>query len=126
MRRSIPEVKTILVTNEDEALSYLNQCGVEGWEIPKLVLLDLYLPDSESGWRVLAGIRDLPAPMGKIPVVLFSHSSNRDDIAESYQRGCSSYVAKPTLSAEWQHYFQLFRSYWWETVSLPKNGFTVF
>lgn len=126
LQRSIPEVKAIFVTNEEEALSYLNRCLTEEWEIPKLVLLDLYLPDRQSGWRVLAGIRDLPTALAKIPVVLFSHSSHHDDILESYRRGCSSYIAKPSLPTDWQDYFQVLRSYWWETVTLPRNGFAVF
>ena len=126
LQRSIPEVKTTLAANEEEALSYLNRCRTEERETPKLVLLDLYLPDRQSGWRVLEYIRGLPTAMGKIPVVLFSHSNDRDDISESYQRGCSSYIAKPSLSTEWQAYFQVMRTYWWETVTLPKNEFTLF
>ena len=125
LRRSVPEVKTILVATEEEALSYLNRCRTEESGIPKLVLLDLYLPDRQNGWRVLDSVRSLPAAMGKIPVVLFSHSNDRDDISESYRRGCSSYIAKPSLSTEWQDYFQVMRSYWWETVTLPKNGFAL-
>ena len=126
LRRSMPEVKTTLVASEEEALAYLDQCRNDDWEVPKLVLLDLYVPDRQSGWRLLEHIRSLPIAEGKIPVVLFSHSNHRDDIDEAYQRGCSSYLVKPTLASEWQHYFDLLRSYWWETVTLPKNGLSIF
>lgn len=126
MRRSMPEVKTVLVTNEEETLAYLNQCLINDWDVPKLVLLDLYLPDRQGGWRLLEHIRALPAALGKVPVVLFSHSTHLDDITEAYQRGCSSYLVKPTLAADWQDYFTMLRSYWWETVTLPSNRLSVF
>ncbi len=126
LRQSMPEVKAILVATEAEALAYLTGCGTNDWEIPKMILLDLYLPDRQTGWRVLASIRALPAIVGRIPVVLFSHSNHHDDITEAYQRGCASYLVKPTLTSDWQRYFDLLRSYWWETVTLPVNRFSVF
>jgi CheY-like chemotaxis protein len=126
LQQTIPEVKTVLVANEAEAMSYLDQCRTDDWDMPKLVLLDLYMPDRQVGWRLLEHIRSLPTTMGKIPVVVFSNSSHRDDITESYQRGCSSYLVKPTLVSEWQHYFDQLRSYWWETVTLPKNRLSIF
>lgn len=126
MRRSMPEVNTVLVTNEDEAVTYLDHCKVNDWDVPKLILLDLYLPDRQGGWRLLDYIRSLPAALGKMPVVLFSYSNDLGDIAEAYQRGCSSYLVKPTLAAEWQPYFNLLRNYWWETVTLPTSRLSIF
>ncbi len=124
--RCLPEVKTILVTTEDEALAYLNRCSVEEWELPKLILLDLYLPDRQNGWRLLERIKAMPAAMGKMPVVLLSQSADKGDISEAYQRGCSSYIVKPVLSTDWLQQFQLLRTYWWETVTLPKIGYSFF
>jgi CheY-like chemotaxis protein len=125
LRRILPEVAITLVTNEPDALAYLNRCSVEEWDLPKLILLDLYLPDPQNGWRLLERIKGLPAAMGKIPVVLLSRSNHHADITEAYQRGCSSYLIKPLLLTEWQHYFQCLRAYWWETVTLPKVGISI-
>ncbi len=122
--RCLPEVKTILVTTEDEALAYLDRCSIEEWELPKLILLDLYLPDRQNGWRLLERIKALPAAMGKMPVVLLSQSDDKGDISESYRRGCSSYIVKPILSTDWLQQFQSLRTYWWETVTLPKIGYS--
>lgn len=126
IQHNIPEVKTVLLSNEAETLAYLNECTALEWELPRLILLDLYLPDRQSGWRVLDMIRSLPAALGKIPVIMLSGSESQGDIAEAYRRGCSSYLVKPTESSDWQHYFQCLRTYWWQTVTLPKNGFSVF
>lgn len=122
----LPEVKIALVSSEAEALSFLDQCRTEEWNYPKLILLDLYLPERQDGWRMLEQIKAMPAAMGKIPVVLLSQSSSQHDIAEAYQRGCSSYVVKPRLQADWLRYFQSLRTYWWETVTLPKIEISLF
>ncbi|QMW01573.1 response regulator [Spirosoma foliorum] len=124
--RCLPEVKPILVTTEADALTYLERCNTEEWELPKLILLDLYLPNKQNGWRLLDQIKSLPAAMGKIPVVLLSQSTSKSDIREAYQRGCSSYMVKPRLSTDWLVQFQSLRSYWWETVTLPKIDYSLF
>jgi len=122
----LPEIKPILVNTEEDALAYLNRCNAEAWDLPKLILLDLYLPNRQNGWRLLEQIKAMPAAMGKIPVVLLSQSTDKGDISEAYQRGCSSYIVKPRLSTDWLHQFQSLRTYWWETVTLPKIGYSLF
>ena len=126
IHQCLPEVKTALVSSEAEALFFLNQCRTEEWNYPKLILLDLYLPERQDGWRLLEQIKAMPAAMGKIPVVLLSQSSSQADVAEAYQRGCSSYLVKPRLAADWLNYFQILRTYWWETVTLPKIEISLF
>jgi len=122
MTHCLPEVKPILLNTEEEAVAYLDRCSIEEWTLPKLILLDLYLPDRQNGWRLLEQIKAMPAAMGKIPVVLLSQSTDKDDIREAYQRGCSSYLVKPCLLTDWRQQFQSLRIYWWETVTLPKVG----
>lgn len=122
----LPEVKTVLVPDEGEAVAYLNSCSLQEWELPKLILLDLYLPDRKNGWQVLNQVRTMPSEKGKIPVVVFSHSNDRDDVTEAYKRGCSSYLVKPARFADWQHCLENLRSYWWETVTLPRMSTSVF
>lgn len=126
IRRSLPEVNYVLTTTEDEAVMYLNQCSQAEWEMPKLILLDLYLPTREIGWRLLDYIKSMSSALSKIPVVLLSASSARADITEAYQRGCSSYLVKPSQFADWLNYFQTLRTYWWETATLPKAGISLF
>ncbi|QHV95342.1 response regulator [Spirosoma endbachense] len=126
MSQCLPEILPVLVHSEEDALAYLNQCSREEWTLPKLILLDLYLPTRQNGWHLLEQIKALPAAMGKIPVVLLSQSTDKRDIREAYQRGCSSYLVKPLLSADWLQQFQALRAYWWETVTLPKIGYSLF
>jgi len=126
MKQCLAEVDSTVVTNEQQALTYLNDCQFEEWNWPKLIILDLYLPDRQNGWQLLEKIKALPNGMSKIPVILLSHSSDRADITEAYQRGCSSYLTKPCRVEQWIEYFQMVRTYWWETVTLPKPTISVF
>lgn len=123
---SLPEIKVVMVENEEQAMAYFKQCKLEEWELPKLILLDLYLPDSDTGWRLLDFIKSDTSALNKIPVVLLTNSINKTDITEAYQRGCSSYLVKPIQYADWQSYFQTLRSYWWETATLPKAEVSIF
>lgn len=126
VRQCLPELKVILTSTEDEATAYLDQCRLEEWELPRLILMDLYMPDRQTGWRLLEYVKTTSIALSKIPVVLLSNSSDRSDIAEAYDRGCSSYLVKPTRLEEWLAYFQTLREYWWETVTLPKNEISLF
>ena len=125
IQSALPEVKAVILSTEEDALDYLNQCGVNENELPKLILLDLYLPDRQSGWRLLERIKTMRVAKGQIPVVILSSSGDQADVTEAYQRGCSSYVVKPSLATEWQTYFECLRMYWWETVTLPKVGLSM-
>lgn len=122
----LPEVKPVIVPTEAEALTYLAQCERDECIMPKLILLDLYLPDSQTGWRLLDELKTLPSAISKVPVVLLSSSVSRSDIREAYSRGCSSYLVKPGRFENWLAYFQTLRSYWWETVTLPKADVALF
>jgi len=58
-----------------------------------LVLLDLNLP-GHSRLEVLTHIRT-KSKCGKVPVILFSASSQQSDVDSCYAAGCNAYVVKP-------------------------------
>jgi two-component system response regulator len=59
-----------------------------------LVILDLNLR-GQSGLEVLTHIRTR-SKYGKVPVILFSASSQQSDIDSCYEKGCNAYVVKPS------------------------------
>src|ERR1700730_2052701 len=61
--------------------------------LPHLIVLDWNMP-RKTGRAVLAEVKSDPA-LGQIPIVIFSTSKARADIASSYQLGANSYVSKP-------------------------------
>ncbi|RIV20747.1 response regulator [Fibrisoma montanum] len=125
MELCLSEVSATHITTEQASIDYMNSCLHQEWDLPTLILLDLYLPNPENGWRVLEHIKQMPAPVNQIPIVMLSSSNQRDDIAEAYHKGISSYLVKPTQLEEWISYFQKLRSYWWETATLPKMKFSL-
>lgn len=125
MQQCLPEVTPVRVDTADQALELLDSWATQEWEMPKLILQDLYLPNRTDGWYLLEQIKARPAPCNRIPVVMLSSSDYRTDIEEAYRRGSSSYLVKPTSFAEWLTYFQELRTYWWETVTLPPLQFSL-
>lgn len=119
--QTLPGVEAIRTAGADETLEYLNDCLEADAPLPGLILLDLYLPDREEGWRTLETIK-LHYILRRLPVVVLSSSDHPDDIEQSYYLRGSSYVVKPTSYPEWITYFEGFRRYWWEAVTLPQRA----
>ena len=113
------EVTAVRVATIQQAMTLLDEWCHQEWEIPKLILLDLYLPQKEDGLQLLSWIKAMPAAINLIPVVMFSSSADPADIDQAYTSGIAAYLVKPVEFAEWLTYFLALRAYWWETVTLP-------
>jgi CheY-like chemotaxis protein len=86
---------------------------------PSLILLDLNLPGTD-GREVLARLKK-DHNLKKIPVVIFSTSSNPRDVDACYRHGISGYLVKPMNSERLNQLVQTFLDYWFKTVELPSN-----
>ena len=125
MEQWLPEVTLIYTNQPEQAIHLLQEWNTQEWELPKLILQDLFLPTREDGWNALRQIKALPAACNRIPVVVLSPSSQRSDVEEAYQQGIASYVIKPADLKGWLRYFMALRTYWWETATLPPVQFSV-
>jgi two-component system, response regulator len=80
-----------------EALDYLFGTGAHAGRdldvMPQLVLLDLKLPKVD-GLQVLQRVR-ADERTRRLPVVIFTSSSEEEDLIKSYDLGANSYVRKP-------------------------------
>ena len=123
MRTSLQDVTSVRVASFQQAVSLLEEWRYQEWEMPKLILLDLYLPTAEEGLALLKYIKAMEGFMRLIPVVMLTNSTEGADIAQAYQLGVSAYLLKPVDMAGWQPCFELLRSYWWETATLPTIQF---
>ena len=95
LRKSNIANDVVVVRDGAEALDYLfKDSEGEGLNpLPQLILLDLKLPKID-GLDVLKSVRENERTK-LLPVVVFTSSSEQDDIVKSFDRGANSYVRKP-------------------------------
>lgn len=65
-----------------------------------LVLLDIKMP-RRDGFEVLSDLRQDPAT-ARLPVVMFTSSENKNDVARALSLGASDYLTKPLDAHEFQ------------------------
>jgi two-component system response regulator len=100
-----------------EAVDYLFG---NGHDAPRLVLLDLGLPDAD-GLEVLRRVRQ-DERTRLIPVVILTSSMAPDDVAASYRMGANSYVRKPVDFDEFSERVRQIGSYWLTTNEPPSRA----
>ena len=104
----------------DQALEYLQGYGTSSqWpsDLPTIILLDLNMPGTD-GRSVLEILKQDPQ-LFKIPVIIFTTSSNNEDIEECYRLGANSYVTKPINYSALEEKVRLIVRYWLEFNELP-------
>jgi len=97
LRKTTAENDVIVVRDGVEALDYLFGTGAhqgrDTTSMPQVVLLDLKLPKVD-GLEVLRTIRG-DERTKRLPVVVFTSSSEENDKIKSYGLGANSYIRKP-------------------------------
>ena len=101
-----------------EALDFLHKRGkFASSPRPNLILLDLNLP-RKNGREVLAEIK-ADKDLKRIPVVVLTTSSTKEDILRSYDLHVNCYVVKPVEFDSFVKAVQSIQHFWSSTVSLP-------
>ncbi len=105
----------------EEGLDFLYHTGdysdMEKFPRPALILLDLNLPGTD-GIEVLIQIKH-DQQLETIPVVIFTTSSNLNDIEVCYRNYAASYILKPIDIRKLVETIQVLITYWLDTVILP-------
>jgi len=121
MRRMAVQNPIYRCTNGDEVLDFLNQEesseNPNTIQKPSVILLDLNLPGID-GRDILERLKQ-DISFKKIPIVVFTTSSNPKDIEFCYQKGANGYLVKPMDAQELQKTVQAFVDYWLERNTLP-------
>ncbi|MCE9507798.1 MAG: response regulator [Alphaproteobacteria bacterium] len=107
-----------------EVLDFLRRAGPSDNKKPLLglILLDLNMPGLD-GRQTLQAIKE-DATLKRIPVVIFTTSSNERDVQGCYQMGANAYIQKPSSFQDMIRVAESIKNYWFETALLPKNGYT--
>lgn len=97
--------EVVVVRDGVEALDYLFGTGTYADRdmqiMPQVVLLDLKLPKVD-GLQVLEKVR-ADERTRRLPIVVFTSSSEEEDMVKSYNLGANSYVRKPV---EFEHFLE--------------------
>ncbi|MFL6415628.1 MAG: response regulator [Bryobacteraceae bacterium] len=89
----------------------------ERWQ-PDLIFLDLNLPKI-GGHEVLARLKADPDKR-MIPVIVLSSSRAENDINRAYEAHANAYIRKPTSLDDLMNAVKGLKSFWIDTVRLPK------
>ena len=117
-RRSLLKANIMnpLVVVEDgvEALNYFfgedGESGCAADDLPVVTLLELNLPKI-NGLELLTRLR-ANEKTRRIPIVVFTSSSEEKDLIDSYDLGANSYVRKPVKFAEFAEAIKTLGLYW--------------
>lgn len=114
------DVPIRFVRDGQEVLDYL--AGSPPFEdpvdnpVPTLLLLDLKMPRL-NGFEVMEWLRK-QAFLHRLPVVIFSASSEPEDRRRAYSLGAGSYVVKPQDPEQFMEVVRLLKQYW-VNINLP-------
>lgn len=115
---SAVETQVDVVGDGDAALAFLRGTGSHAGSLrPDIVLLDLSLP-GRNGNSVLAEIKDDP-DLRSLPVIVLTSSTAPDDVTESYDHYCNTYVVKPMRFADYGQVVRRIEEYWTSAATLP-------
>lgn len=114
----MPQVEIIRVINKEDTLAFLENCFANDVAVPKLILLDLYLPRREDGWLLLETIKTHHL-FRCLPVIVLSNSQSPEDIEESYYLRGNSFIVKPQDYRKRLSCFKDLYRYWWKSANLP-------
>jgi CheY-like chemotaxis protein len=101
-----------------EAIALLSKAGLHAHAVaPDFILLDLNLPRM-SGREVLSFIKQHER-LKRIPTVILSTSSRRQDIEQCYELCANTYIVKPVQWAQFLAIVRSFETYWFSVATLP-------
>ena len=99
-------------------ITFSKSAQADAWN-PDLIFLDLNLP-KVSGHEVLARLKADPDKR-LIPVIVLSSSRAENDINRAYDAHANAYIRKPTSLDDLMNAVKGLKSFWIDTVRLPKN-----
>ena len=114
-----PEILPVRAFSRPQVHTLVAEWASAEWEIPKLILADLEIPNRLEGWLLLSELRTLEEPLNQIPIITVSRSAMPSEISKSYRLGCSACLFKPESLSEWLTCFEQLRSYWWDVATIP-------
>jgi two-component system response regulator len=105
-----PNSQLAFVENGVELLDFLAGKTEQDQALPVFILLDLNMP-KKDGREVLRELK-AHATLQRIPVIMFSTTSNEHEIRRCYELGANSYITKPDSFGGLQDIVKALCGYW--------------
>jgi two-component system response regulator len=106
------------VDDGEELLTFLKAADAGEHALPSLIFLDLNMPKI-GGHEALKLMKENPR-WKIIPVLVFSTSDFKDDIAQVYSMGASGYIIKPPRYANLLMLVKAIKDFWIDAVTLAE------
>lgn len=106
------------VENGLMVMEHLKKLRLRNQHYPTLIILDLNMPQKD-GREVLQEIKE-DEVYKKIPVIVFTTSSNELVIDKCYEAGANTYIIKPLSFDKLLQVVECIKSYWIQTASHPQ------
>ena len=108
------------VKNGKLALEYLFKIGqFENAVRPDIIILDINLP-LKNGLEILKLIKKNDFTK-VIPVIMFTTSSSKNDILQSYSNYANAFITKPIEVNDFIEAIKSIEKFWLQTVQLPNK-----
>ncbi len=107
-----------VVNNGADAIAYVRHRGKYADSLqPEIILLDINLP-KKNGFEVLAEIKEDPE-LKRIPVIILTTSSSKQDILKAYDLHANCYIVKPIELDDFFRIIKYVEDFWFTVVRLP-------
>ncbi|MES2133397.1 MAG: response regulator [Bacteroidota bacterium] len=105
------------VNNGIELIVMLKELIHEHSTLPALIIMDLNMPQKD-GKDVLKIVKS-DKRLQQIPIVMYSTSSSKSDILESYRLGCNGYIVKPNSYNDIEKIAEKIKRFFIDTINDP-------
>jgi CheY-like chemotaxis protein len=118
------DLRTVASTRELDA--YLRNAGEYADPTtsprPQLIVVDIDLPDSQTG--ALDAVRAIKCnpDLRRIPVVVLARNPEPEQTTAAYEAGANTLIAKPVTFLALVKLIKVFTAYWLEAAVLPQDA----
>lgn len=105
------DAEIVWLSEANRVMPYLESCLQREQDLPRVMLVDLYLPKAEEGVNVLQRVKAHPICQ-RIPAVMLSWSNDAEDIANAFNHSADAYLVKPGNYRDWLSNLSSLDVYW--------------
>jgi DNA-binding response OmpR family regulator len=104
--------------NGEELLKQIEEFYSEKQIFPRMILLDLNIPEPVSGMETLKKLKS-HFLYKTIPVLVLSSEASDKDAVDSYNLGANSFIVKPANLEQFKAFVNTINEYWFKLARLP-------